>query len=524
MKLLIAEDEPNAREGLLQCVPPCYTDVRTCANGQAAYEAALEMKPCVVLCDIRMPKLNGIELAKLLRAHFPEIHILFISGYADKEYLKAAISLQADGYLEKPIDEGELTDHLTRIAQQIRRRAKSQSLQERNAQYAHLFARRQLLHALLRGGEPLEDTFAKHPQLSEELLSADSYIVACITFSWADTLSAQLIDTAQRQIVDAVTRHFPKHTLCGALTNTRIGIVSYGAIGQKEIMSRLEDILSEAQQAVPHPLCACACVAQEAKAPESLPSRYSACLLQAQWQLFAAGHGICVSALSNQPLAPLPDSSARLNALLSSHQFDEAKSLITSQTQEIMQLPNGSIDAVRKSYEMLLSVCLNAENVAPPSVSSSIARLNIFSAFAKLHSLDALSRFILVYIDNLLPSIALPKTACAKVDEAVSYIRNNLSNPALSVQSIAAELGLTENYLSTLFRRETGTTLHKVITEMRLERAKYLIAKKHRLSDVAKKTGFSSAAYLHAVFKKHVGCSPSDYAARQQARPQEDCL
>jgi len=522
VKLLIAEDEPNAREGLLQCVPPCYTDVRACSNGQAAYEAALEMQPSVVLCDIRMPKLTGIELAKLLRTHFPDIHILFISGYADKEYLKAAISLQADGYIEKPIDEKELTDHLTRIADQIRKRAKNQSLQERNAQYANLFARRQLLYTLLRGGESLEDTFAKYPQLSQELLGADSYTVACITFSWADTMSAQLIDTAQRHIVDAITRHFSKNILCSALTNTRIGIVSYGGVSQQDMMRRLEIILSESMQSVPHPLCACACVAQAAKAPSALPPQYSACLIQAQWQLFASGHGICVSALSHQPLQTPEDFSVQLNRLLSSHQFDEAKALVLSQTQAIMQLQNGSIDATRKYYEMLLSICLNAENVAQPGVASSIARLNIFSAFAKLHTLDELSRFILVYIDNLLPSIVLPQTACAKVDDAIRYIRNNLSNPSLSVQSVASELGLTENYLSTLFRRETGTTLHKVITEMRLERAKYLLAKKYKLNDVAKKTGFSSAAYFHSVFKKHVGCSPADYAAKQQAKPKEE--
>ena len=84
MKLLIAEDEQATREGLLQCIPPIFTQVRATGNGQAAYQIALEMKPDVLLCDIRMPKLNGIELASLLRQHFPDIHILFISGYSDK--------------------------------------------------------------------------------------------------------------------------------------------------------------------------------------------------------------------------------------------------------------------------------------------------------------------------------------------------------------------------------------------------------------------------------------------------------
>lgn len=522
MKLLIAEDELTSREGLLQCVPSIYTDVRTCSNGQAAYETALEMKPSVVLCDIRMPKLNGIELAKLLRAQFPDIHILFISGYADKEYLKAAISLQADGYLEKPIDETELTSHLTRIAEQIRVRAKTQSDQERITQYANLFARRQLLHTLLKSNGPLEDKFAKYPQFSKELLSAHSYTVACITLSWADTMSAQLIDTAERYIIDTITQHFSPDILCSAMTTTRIGIIFYGSLSRQSIIRQLESVLSEASLSAPHPLCACVCVAPPSPSLTGLPAQYFSCLTQAQWLLFATGHGICVSPLNPHPLQSPQDYSAQLNTYLTSHQFEEAKALIRTQTQEIMQLPKGSIDAVRKYYEILLSICLNAENVAQPGISTSIARLNILSAFAKLHTLDALSRFILIHIDNLLPSIDLPQTTCAKVDEAILYIRNNLSNPSLSVQSIAAQLGLTENYLSTLFRKETGTTLHKMIIEMRLERAKYLLAKKHRLNDVAMKTGFSSAAYFHSVFKKHVGCSPADYAARQHPKAQEE--
>ena len=138
MKLLIAEDEARAREGLKQLVPPVFTQVQTAGNGQDALAIALEMKPDVVLCDVRMPKMNGIELARQLRLRFSDIHILFISAYSDKEYLKSAISIQADGYLEKPIDEGELLDYLNRIAADIQAR---QRLERRQSDLADLFAR-----------------------------------------------------------------------------------------------------------------------------------------------------------------------------------------------------------------------------------------------------------------------------------------------------------------------------------------------------------------------------------------------
>ena len=97
MKLLIAEDELLAREGISQLIPPVFTEVRSAGNGLDALEIAKEMKPDVALCDVRMPKMNGIELARQLRLRFPDVHILFISAYSDKEYLKSAISIQADG-------------------------------------------------------------------------------------------------------------------------------------------------------------------------------------------------------------------------------------------------------------------------------------------------------------------------------------------------------------------------------------------------------------------------------------------
>ena len=80
MKLLIAEDELLAREGISQLIPPVFNEVRTAGNGLDALALAEEMEPDVALCDVRMPKMNGIELARRLRLRFPAIHILFISA------------------------------------------------------------------------------------------------------------------------------------------------------------------------------------------------------------------------------------------------------------------------------------------------------------------------------------------------------------------------------------------------------------------------------------------------------------
>ena len=73
----------------------------------------------ILITDVRMPRMNGVELATNIRAKKPECKILFLSGYTDKEYLKSAISLKVEQYIEKPIDIAELTDVLHAIRKQI---------------------------------------------------------------------------------------------------------------------------------------------------------------------------------------------------------------------------------------------------------------------------------------------------------------------------------------------------------------------------------------------------------------------
>lgn len=101
MKLMVVEDEKVIRNGLLKHVPwqkLGVLEVQAAENGEKALELAETFHPDIVLSDIRMPGMSGIELCRTLREKYPEIEIIFSTGYADKEYLKAAIDLHAVGY------------------------------------------------------------------------------------------------------------------------------------------------------------------------------------------------------------------------------------------------------------------------------------------------------------------------------------------------------------------------------------------------------------------------------------------
>ena len=106
IKLLIADDESFTRQGIVETMPwkdlNIY-DIREAFDGENAFE---------ILTDVRMPRLNGIELSFKARELYPNCSIIFMSGYSDKEYLKSAIHLKAISYVEKPIDLEELEEAL----------------------------------------------------------------------------------------------------------------------------------------------------------------------------------------------------------------------------------------------------------------------------------------------------------------------------------------------------------------------------------------------------------------------------
>ena len=96
MKLLIVDDEKLTREGILKSLPLEKLGIHhtfMADDGVHGLEIALKEKPDLILTDVRMPRMSGVEMAEEILKSLPNAIILFMSAYSDKEYLKAAIKL-----------------------------------------------------------------------------------------------------------------------------------------------------------------------------------------------------------------------------------------------------------------------------------------------------------------------------------------------------------------------------------------------------------------------------------------------
>lgn len=125
--VLIADDEAMPRTVLQEHIPwkeLSVTKVYLATDGEEAVEQARRFRPEIIISDIKMPHLNGLEMAASVREFLPECQFIFLSGYSDKEYLKSAIRLRAANYVEKPLDLEEITSAVREITTRLLDQAK----------------------------------------------------------------------------------------------------------------------------------------------------------------------------------------------------------------------------------------------------------------------------------------------------------------------------------------------------------------------------------------------------------------
>ena len=117
--ILYVEDEQGIRDNLTSILSHFCDKIITASNGQEGLELYEQCKPDIIVSDIRMPKMDGIEMVKAIREIEPKIHILFTTAYSESQYFLDAIELQVDGYILKPIDLDKLATKIQKIKDNI---------------------------------------------------------------------------------------------------------------------------------------------------------------------------------------------------------------------------------------------------------------------------------------------------------------------------------------------------------------------------------------------------------------------
>lgn len=529
-KAIICDDEESVRQALINHFDWAGHGIEvigTFEDGVPALEFTYANEVDLVITDVRMIHMDGIALAKKVLEYCPNIKIVFISGYADVEYMKDALKMEAVDYILKSIDLDELAAVINKVVKTLDKQRSDKKVMEEMAekleQSMPLLRERRLCALLKDNGENEEEIAESISVLGIPLNSRTRYVVLVLCLQTESKWSAMRSMTEKERILfDMSIEVLFGRVLseCGASVIFKEHAFEYIAVLSVEQGDYEEKLLSAAGQLQ---VCIKNEMNQEVLIGISEPflglcnmrvAYMNAC--EAISRHFLIGKGIPISIKKYED-----DSNGR--------------SLREQAEKEICgNISNGDITAVQTALEravagaktMLdeneqqnfmmfllmiptrLMTNMRAENMGPY-----VSQRKLIVQFLQCGSLNEQETMLASVYEKL--TIHLSQISTPHTNSIVKRVQEIIASrymEQLSVTGLAEEVCLTSTYLCVLFKQAAGRTINEYITLERLNRAKEFLAETNiRLYDVCYKVGYLSPSYFSRLFKKHTGLTPGEY-------------
>ncbi|WP_138493379.1 helix-turn-helix domain-containing protein [Paenibacillus pinistramenti] len=529
MKVLIIDDEERTRDFLKDFVPwdeLGIDQVETARNGQNGLEIASDMKPEIVLCDVKMPKMDGISFAQEYRKIAPKAIIIFLSGYLDKEYLKSAIHLKALTYIEKPIVLNEvrqaIEDAMLLCREEERMELEKRRLQE-HADRSLPFLRQEMVRKLIQ-----------HPQsahIEQALLSRETfllplsgpYTVGAASLHWNASLIPQDPSGVQERMLQEINLLPPEQT-GGAIfgfdsQNWLIFILPGDFDGtyrkHKEVIDHLaEELLRLADPNIQMHFG----IGETAHTRKELPASYEKALKAGIMQFYREHP----SPLFYQPdmqfglLETDWEEVRQLRDELRRGEMAAVRTRIQQHTRKALLSRDRNTARVKDTYfQILLAILETAALQGITEQTEETERRYIWREIDSISSLSRLESFVLSFLAPLEDPPAHQACMPGKMREIIRYIHSHFHEKGFAIKTIADHVNLSETYLCSYFKKQRAQTLKEFINETRLEKARELLRDRDlKLYEIAVNLGFTDANYFATFFKRYAGCTPSEYRER----------
>ena len=488
MKLLIVDDEKLTREGIrdsLGLESLGISQVLLEDDGIHGLKTALEERPDIVLTDVRMPRMNGVQMAERILKELPGTSIIFMSAYSDKEYLKAAIKLKALGYVEKPLDMEELASAVKEAVDSSRNEKISQAA-------ARLQEKEQLGHLSLLLSLPEEESLRKAGQLAADLGLSITHTTCfcCIIIDCVTPLSA-----LPEEQMDGIRDYFMEY-----LTSMDIS-QAYVLRGDHRIIV----FLHSPERPADKTLYDCAGLLAQKLLKEAFFHDYGFILTRNM-----------ETAVFRPPADLLLEFSMALSEKQEEEALDIVRRLYESFVPNDMIGPSQVKDIYYKYFSKLDEHGLGSyislwqkEGLESESIWEGVMNCTILRELN-----DLLAAKVRLFFERLRGnSVGNPV-----VFQIKEYIHKNYAVPSLSVPDVSEYVRLSSSYVCTIFKNETGQTLNQYLTDYRIKMSKqFLSDPRYKIADISSKVGYSDGNYYSKTFKKIVGLSPSEYREKMLA-------
>ena len=519
-KVFLVDDEIVVREGIRSNFPWDETDfvlAGEAPDGEIALSMLQDVKPDILITDIRMPFMDGLELCRQVSRSMPWIYIVILSGYDDFAYAREAISLGVKEYLLKPVSGQELRTVLERIALRIqedkRQQASLNAYREQLASSSR-FLKEKLLTELYGGANG--ERILKSARSMQMNLLANHYLVMLLHPS-PEPDSEEAMFSAQSVLERLAEGSGGAAHLCRGFGGFSLLVLgdnpadleerAYGlaqaarydverSANVKLLVAIGADVESLAD--IPASLSDARTIMEKLKAgkAENDPRRIMGAL-----------------DISREPELTLPDLDAAPIA-------EQLKYATTADVDGILEryvegLGDAAAQSVMMANYFFVEMMLAASRIIVDSQGE--PKEVIPEAFRAQSSLLNVDEVLPLCRDMLRRAILYRDSQESAryggvIRKARAFIAEHYADSNVTLHDVASHVALSNNHFCTVFSQEMGVTFTEYLTATRIARAKELLTTTSmRTSDVAYAVGYNDPHYFSYLFKKNTGMSPRDY-------------
>ncbi|NBD26554.1 response regulator transcription factor [Paenibacillus glycinis] len=487
--------------------------IATASNGRDAMEKIEALQPHILITDVKMPVMDGIELCKQVHARFPSIQIVFLSGYNEFDYARAALQHGACGYLLKPVDHEELAAMMKIVRQRCD--------EQKNHHNSTLIKSGEYLRELLQIGGNLLSGLANEVTsiYNQHLhLPADNKTFTFVFIS----IDEYMLLAENPLLIDAPPNDFSLverlEFFIAGLPSFIPGVLTKLRDGQWIFATRQSDRAAFEHWRNQNANAMHWISLFLASSPLTLHSftKQWSKMLQMRKQLVATqGTGLISDDWENMDVAwrktPFPKTE-HLIAAVQQKRRDQAEEWLHDFFDG--GLPPGNISQVfvdtKSVFDSLLSAIAANNRQLKDIIVQDAKFFGRLSLMESMQSMKTLMRQILNMMMDELEASPVDRHI-ELVDEVCGIIQKNYGQ-VISIEMLAELVFLSPNYLRAIFKDITGKTLLEYVTQIRMDNACIMLRDTNlRIHDIAKRVGYESPSYFGAVFFKRTGLTPNQY-------------
>ncbi len=530
-KILVIDDEKQVRDRLINLIKKNFSsDFEVVGNYDNGYDALLNgvtLNPDIMITDIKMPYISGIELVKRIKMELPLIEAIVISGYDLFNYAKEAIELDVVNYLTKPVDTQELKESLYKAKDKLDNRKMIERINEIQEKVNDDFDSiiNEDLKSLLRYNEVPESLNEK---LKKDGINLDfnNLLIGAIDFDKENKdIKGNEVDLIYNSLKKIIKNEFNQTNLNYVFfksdTKYILFLLSDEKLDRESIHLKCASVLANILKLNNISLSISFAEAQKIEGSFNYKRTYNRCLRVYDYKSLVGENVILFydDFLQSNISFPKKIDEKQIKDICY-EVFYGSKENCKNKTHELIKsISNGEFKnvyfyGITLLINELLHNCIDINELFLEYMDYNL----IIQEVLKFKNIEYLLEFLDSFIDKIyqINEKSREEGVSKSFINIRNYINKNYKKSSLSLESLGEELGFSVSYISAILRKN-NTNFTKMVTDLRMKDSEELLLNTdEKIINIANLVGYEDPYYFSHVFKKYYGVSPLEFKKKNK--------